>query len=73
MGKEEKLGNILIVDDNEDILLAARLLLRPHADSVYTEKDPNKIPSLLRDKDFDLILLDMNFTRDVSSGKEGFD
>jgi DNA-binding NtrC family response regulator len=73
METKGKLGNILIVDDNEDILLAARLLLRPHADSVHTEKDPNKIPPLLRDKDFDVILLDMNFTRDVSSGKEGFD
>ena len=72
METKGKLGNILVVDDNEDILLAARLLLRTHAESVRTEKDPNQIPSLLEDNGFDVILLDMNFTRDVSSGKEGF-
>jgi DNA-binding NtrC family response regulator len=67
-----KHGNILVVDDNEDILLAARLLLRKHAESVHTEKNPEKIPRLVEDNNFDVILLDMNFTRDVSSGKEGF-
>jgi len=67
-----KRGNILVVDDNEDILLAARLLLRQHAESVRTEKNPDSIPRLLEENDFDVILLDMNFTRDVSSGKEGF-
>lgn len=66
------LGNLLIVDDNEDILLAAKLLLKQHADSVQTEKDPNLIPSLLKNNSFDVILLDMNFTQDVTSGSEGF-
>ena len=65
-------GKILVVDDNEDILLAARLLLRQHVSTVHTEKDPNNIPNLLRNADYDAILLDMNFTHDVSSGQEGF-
>jgi len=67
-----KRGKILVVDDNEDILLAARLLLRAHTESVLIEKNPEKIPKLLDENSFDVILLDMNFTRDVSSGKEGF-
>lgn len=66
-------GKVLVVDDNEDILLAARLLLRNHVAVVHTEKDPSNIPSLLANDSYDVILLDMNFSKDVSSGKEGFD
>jgi DNA-binding NtrC family response regulator len=65
-------GRILVVDDNRDILLAARLLLRSHVAEVRTESDPRLIPELLEADDFDVILLDMNFTRDVTSGEEGF-
>ena len=63
---------MLVVDDNEDILLAARLLLRGHVSEVLTEKDPNRIPHLLETESCDVIFLDMNFTRDVTSGEEGF-
>jgi DNA-binding NtrC family response regulator len=68
----KKSGKILIVDDNEDILLAARLFLKQHFALVHTEKDPQQIPSLLANENYDVILLDMNFTRDVTSGSEGF-
>jgi DNA-binding NtrC family response regulator len=67
-----KSGKILIIDDDEDVLRAARLLLKHHLSLIHTEKDPGKIPSLLAQDDYDVILLDMNFTRDVSSGQEGF-
>ncbi|HSG26882.1 MAG TPA: sigma-54 dependent transcriptional regulator [Candidatus Krumholzibacterium sp.] len=70
MGK--KTGKILIVDDNEDLLFAARLFLKQHFALVQTEADPEKIPTLLSREKFDVILLDMNFTEDVTSGKEGF-
>lgn len=70
MGKE--LGKILVVDDNEDILLAAKLLLKKHADLVQIEKDPRKLPFLLNNDTYDVILLDMNFSKDITSGKEGF-
>jgi two-component system response regulator HydG len=66
-----KVGNILIVDDDEDVLKAARLLLKRHSRSIHTEKDPENIPSLLMNDSYDVILLDMNFTRDVTSGQEG--
>ena len=64
-------GKLLVVDDDEDILQAAALYLKRYGFAVITEKNPEKIPSLVSDQDFDVILLDMNFTKDVSSGKEG--
>ncbi len=66
------LGKILIVDDNEDILFAGRLLLKEYASLIHTEKDPEMIPTLLKNENYDLVLLDMNFTQDVTSGSEGF-
>jgi DNA-binding NtrC family response regulator len=67
-----KIGKILVVDDNEDLLLAARLFLKQHFLLVHTEQDPEKIPALLKNETYDVILLDMNFTVDATSGTEGF-
>ncbi|MDZ7363714.1 MAG: sigma-54 dependent transcriptional regulator [candidate division KSB1 bacterium] len=67
-----KLGKILVIDDDEDVLLAARLFLKQHAALVHTEKNPGLILTLLKNENYDVVLLDMNFTRDVSSGREGF-
>jgi DNA-binding NtrC family response regulator len=67
-----KTGKILAIDDNTDILFALKLLLRPHAELITTEKTPSNIPSLMKEADYDVILLDMNFTQDAISGKEGF-
>lgn len=63
---------VLIVDDNEDLLLAAKLLLKPHVNHVITEKNPENIPRLMKGSSFDVIFLDMNFTQDMTSGQEGF-
>jgi len=68
-----KLGKILAVDDNEDILFALKLLLKSNAELITTVSDPDEIPGLLKSEDYDVILLDMNFTKDASSGQEGFD
>ena len=65
------LGKILAVDDDEDVLHALELLLKKHARVVDTERNPEQIPSRLRDDDYDLVLLDMNFKQDVTSGREG--
>lgn len=65
-------ARILVVDDDEDVLLAARLLLKQHTRHVTTEKDPGCIPALMKHRPFDVVLLDMNYTLDVSSGREGF-
>jgi two-component system, NtrC family, response regulator HydG len=63
---------ILIIDDDEDVLLAAKLFLKQHIKAVHTDKDPNNLPRLLKNETYDLVLLDMNFSRDATSGKEGF-
>ncbi len=63
---------ILVIDDNEDVLLAAQLLLEQYFSVVTVEKDPNKIPIVMENNNYDLILLDMNFTKDMTSGQEGF-
>ncbi|QOI98423.1 MAG: sigma-54-dependent Fis family transcriptional regulator [Flammeovirgaceae bacterium] len=69
---EQKQGKLLIVDDNEDLLKAAKMFLKRHFAQVDTEKNPEAIPALMSNEDYDVILLDMNFTKDVSSGKEGY-
>lgn len=69
---EKMNAKILIVDDDSDVLLAARLFLRQHIDIVHTEKNPANIPELMKSENYDLILLDMNFSRDATSGQEGF-
>lgn len=68
----ETYGRVLIVDDNEDVLYAARLFLKRHVAAIHTESDPERLPGLLERERFDVILLDMNFTKDVTSGEEGF-
>jgi len=66
-------GKILIVDDDAGVLSAANLLLKRHFKQVDTEKNPLRIPYWVNSGGYDVILLDMNFTRDLSSGKEGFE
>lgn len=68
----QNLGKILIIDDNEDLLFAAKMLLKKHAKEVMIEKDPRRIPFLINNNSYDVILLDMNFREDTTSGKEGF-
>ena len=73
MNTTDKKGKILAIDDNEDILFSLKLLLKPHVEFIHTEVDPEKIPDLLKKEKYDVILLDMNFTKDAISGQEGFD
>lgn len=68
----KKIGKILVIDDDEDVLLAARLFLKKHFALVNTGKNPQMIPALLKNEQYDVILLDMNFAKGASSGQEGF-
>ena len=61
-----------MIDDDEDVLLAAKMLLKKQSHHVIIEKNPKKIPFLLNNDTYDVILLDMNFSKDITSGKEGF-
>jgi DNA-binding NtrC family response regulator len=64
-------GNILIIDDNKSILSALEILLAPEFQVITTLSDPNLIPSELKKKDYNLIILDMNFKAGINSGNEG--
>ena len=66
-------GKILIVDDNEDVLLALNLLLEPYVEKIKVTTSPEKIGYFMDTYFPDVILLDMNFSRDASSGQEGLD
>ena len=68
-----KLGKILIVDDNEDVLFALNLLLEPYTEKIKVATTPDRIEYFMTTFHPDLILLDMNFSRDAISGQEGFE
>ncbi|MFK7972816.1 MAG: sigma-54-dependent transcriptional regulator [Bacteroidia bacterium] len=65
------MAGILIVDDNEDILVASRIILKKHFTNIYTASNPHEIESILAEKTIQVVLLDMNFTTGFTSGKEG--
>lgn len=66
-----KNSSILIVDDDPDVLTAVRLLLKTEAKEVVTERNPENLRWLLSKNNFDLVLLDMNFTASIHTGNEG--
>ena len=68
---DQKSGKILIVDDNKGALCALELLLQFEFDSVKTISNPGQIHSQLRETEFDVVLLDMNFTAGINTGNEG--
>ena len=67
----KKTGNILIIDDNEAMLVSLRMLLKNVCEDVQTSTNPNAIPTLMRRKRPDVVLLDMNFGRGINNGNEG--
>ncbi|PID94599.1 MAG: sigma-54-dependent Fis family transcriptional regulator [Bacteroidetes bacterium] len=66
-----KHGRILVVDDNNSVLSALKLLLQPRYREVITSSSPNQLPHLMGEGRFDVILLDMNFSAGINSGNEG--
>lgn len=66
-----KSGSILIVDDNKSVLSALGLLLQFEFETVSCLSGPTQIASELRKRDYDLVLLDMNFSAGLNSGNEG--
>lgn len=64
-------GNILVIDDNKSILSALEILLMPEFHEVTLLSNPNQIISELSKKDYNLVILDMNFKAGVNTGNEG--
>ena len=69
----DKKGKIFIVDDNEDVLFALNLLLEPYVEKIKVTTQPSRIEHFMKEFEPDVILLDMNFSRDAISGQEGLD
>ena len=65
-----KNASILVIDDDQDVLTAVRLLLKTEVKNVVTEKNPENLRWLLKDA-YDVVLLDMNFTSSINTGNEG--
>ncbi|TVZ25845.1 DNA-binding NtrC family response regulator [Gillisia sp. Hel_I_86] len=66
-----KEAKILVIDDDADVLTAMRLLLKPFVAEILTEKNPGNLTSIISEKKFDIIILDMNFNGLVNTGNEG--
>ena len=67
----DKKGNLLIVEDNPEILQALQFFLENEFNLITSLTNPNLIPSTVRSGQFDLVLLDMNFTAGINTGNEG--
>ncbi|MBX7126696.1 MAG: sigma-54 dependent transcriptional regulator [Cyclobacteriaceae bacterium] len=64
-------GCILIVDDDEHVLITARMILKHYFENVETLPSPKTLESRLKQQDLDVVLLDMNFKAGITSGNEG--
>jgi len=63
--------NILIVDDDADLLASCKVFLKKRFDRVITCQDPQNVPGFMAEREFHVIMLDMNFSPGASSGEEG--
>ena len=66
-------GRVLIADDQPDVLEALRLLLKGEGYEIESATSPAGIFAALETRDFDVVLMDLNYTRDTTSGQEGLD
>lgn len=66
-----KKATVLIVDDDQDLLTAVRILLKPKVKQVIVEKNPENLLRVLEQNPVDLLLLDMNFKSAINTGNEG--
>ena len=64
---------ILIADDQRDVLEALRLLLKAEGYNIESAATPAAIMQAIEDRDFDVVLMDLNYARDTTSGQEGLD
>jgi len=67
----KKQAQILIVDDQEEILFSAKMILKKHFETIFTENNPKKIISILNENKINVVLLDMNYRIGFEDGREG--
>jgi DNA-binding NtrC family response regulator len=68
---EKKYDKVIIIDDNEEILVALKIFLRKYFDEIQTLNNPSNLHHCVSTIDYDLVLLDMNFRSGDRSGNEG--
>src|SRR5213592_2980748 len=71
--REPMQPRILIADDQQDVLDALRLLLKGHGYSIVTVNSPVDLLAAVAHQEFDILLIDLNYARDTTSGREGLD
>ena len=64
---------LLVADDQPDLLDALRLLFKGEGVDLDTVSSPDAVLTAVRDRPFDLVLMDLNYTSDTTSGREGID
>jgi DNA-binding NtrC family response regulator len=67
----KKQAQILIVDDQEEILFSAKMILKKNFESIFTANNPKKNLSILSENEIDVVLLDMNYRIGFEDGREG--
>lgn len=67
----KKLAQILVVDDQEEILFSAKMILKKHFETIFTTNNPKKIISILTENEINVVLLDMNYRIGFEDGREG--
>jgi len=70
---QERSCRVLLADDQPDVLTALRLLLKSQGFQAVAANSPEAVLRALDEQDFDVVLMDLNYTRDTTSGKEGLD
>ena len=66
-------ARLLVADDQRDVLEALRILLRPEGFQLEAVGSPAAVLAALQEREFEAVLLDLNYARDTTSGQEGFD
>ena len=64
---------ILIADDQPDVLEALRLLLKREGYKIEAAESPQQVLQAIENRDYDAAIIDLNYTRDTTSGQEGLD
>src|SRR5437773_2284556 len=71
--KKTDTARILVADDQQDVLEALRLLLKEEGYAIDPATSPRAVLEAVKTRDYDALLIDLNYTRDTTSGREGLD
>jgi len=71
--ESEPIGRVLVADDQPHVLDALQLLLKGHGYRTETVTHPARVLQALKAREFDVVLMDLNYTRDTTAGGEGLE